>query len=210
MEDTLLTVPEVAAKLSIHPEVVRRWLREKKLPAIQIGRRWRIRESDVERLIEGEHEVSISDDACTCFPRWIEFSGLPAAVTAEHGNAAWTLLRKLIELDCLYNDEPGGWFVEDARALEEATGIARNVIQRLLRVFARDGHIDFETLKTHPRVRVLLPLKTPLPPTEIDYRRGGLKNAPQEYRDRSCVSRYIRGLSGPMSQTAARAKARAR
>lgn len=49
---TLLTVEKTAEYLSMSPEVIRRWLREKKLPGLKIGHAWRIDEKDLAALIE--------------------------------------------------------------------------------------------------------------------------------------------------------------
>ena len=43
----LLTIEETAVYLKMSPQVVRRWLRENKLPGVKIGKEWRI---DKERL----------------------------------------------------------------------------------------------------------------------------------------------------------------
>jgi excisionase family DNA binding protein len=52
-DDRLLTVSEVAAYLRIGPESVRRWLRDGKLPGIDLGRGagWRIRHADVREFV---------------------------------------------------------------------------------------------------------------------------------------------------------------
>ncbi len=41
-----------AAYLQMNPQVVRRWLRGKKLPGFKVGREWRIDEKDLAALIE--------------------------------------------------------------------------------------------------------------------------------------------------------------
>lgn len=50
----LLTVDEVAERLKVHPESVRRWLREGRLTGYRISRRsgWRIRPEAVQQLLE--------------------------------------------------------------------------------------------------------------------------------------------------------------
>jgi excisionase family DNA binding protein len=48
----LLTVDQAANYLQISPWVIRKWLREKKLPGFKIGREWRIDEKDLHRFIE--------------------------------------------------------------------------------------------------------------------------------------------------------------
>lgn len=51
---TLLRVKDVAQQLAVDPETVRRWLRSGKLPGFQLTQQsgWRIRQEDVDRLIE--------------------------------------------------------------------------------------------------------------------------------------------------------------
>jgi len=54
MTDELLTVEEVAARLRVNPETVRRWLRSGRLAGYrpvtdQAG--WRVAKSDLERLL---------------------------------------------------------------------------------------------------------------------------------------------------------------
>jgi excisionase family DNA binding protein len=52
-KDTLLTVQQVAERLQLNPETIRRWVREGKLRAIKLGSNrggFRIRESDIRRL----------------------------------------------------------------------------------------------------------------------------------------------------------------
>mgnify|MGYP003688436779 CR=1 FL=1 len=39
---TLLTVADVAARMRVDPVTVRRWINDEKLPAIKIGRTYRI------------------------------------------------------------------------------------------------------------------------------------------------------------------------
>lgn len=51
--DELLTVAEVADELSVHPQTVRRWLREGQIVGTLINRQagYRIRASEIDRLI---------------------------------------------------------------------------------------------------------------------------------------------------------------
>ncbi len=65
MADTqLLTVEEVAQRLKMHPETVRRWIRDGQLHAIRFGTgkraSLRIRESEVERFLANQerHEAA--------------------------------------------------------------------------------------------------------------------------------------------------------
>jgi excisionase family DNA binding protein len=52
--DELLTVREVAARLKVHPETVKRWLRTGELHGYLLGDRsgWRVRASEVDAFLE--------------------------------------------------------------------------------------------------------------------------------------------------------------
>jgi excisionase family DNA binding protein len=52
--ERLLTVDEVAENLQIHPETIRRWLREGRLEGYRISRKggWRIRPESVTKMLE--------------------------------------------------------------------------------------------------------------------------------------------------------------
>ena len=56
MADELLTIDEVAAELKLHPDTIRRYIREGKLKQTRVGgTAIRIRRSELERFIrEGE------------------------------------------------------------------------------------------------------------------------------------------------------------
>lgn len=48
----LLTVEEVAEYLKMNPQVVRRWLKDKRLPGIKIGKEWRIDRDDLDEMLK--------------------------------------------------------------------------------------------------------------------------------------------------------------
>ena len=52
-----LTVAQAAERIQVHPETVREWLRVGKLRGNLINRRagWRVRQSDLERFLGGDH-----------------------------------------------------------------------------------------------------------------------------------------------------------
>jgi len=56
VNDELLTVTQVAERLKVNPETVRRWLRAGQLRGTLLGDRagWRIPESELTRLLSGE------------------------------------------------------------------------------------------------------------------------------------------------------------
>jgi excisionase family DNA binding protein len=50
--DELLSVEEAASKLKLAPKTLRDWLRTGKLPGVKLGKRWLIREQDLEAAIQ--------------------------------------------------------------------------------------------------------------------------------------------------------------
>jgi len=53
--DKLLTPDEVAQRLGITPNTVRIYVREGRIKALKVGKLWRVRESDLQKHIEGDH-----------------------------------------------------------------------------------------------------------------------------------------------------------
>jgi excisionase family DNA binding protein len=47
----ILTVDEAAEMLRLNPQVVREYLRKRKLPGCKIGRHWRVSEDEIERFV---------------------------------------------------------------------------------------------------------------------------------------------------------------
>ena len=59
LDDTFLTVAEVAELLKLNQQTVRNWIDQGSLPAVRVGRRVRIRRSDLERILaEGETQAA--------------------------------------------------------------------------------------------------------------------------------------------------------
>ncbi len=50
--DEFLTVAEVAELLKLNQQTVRNWIDQGSLPALKVGRRVRIRRSDLERVLD--------------------------------------------------------------------------------------------------------------------------------------------------------------
>jgi excisionase family DNA binding protein len=50
--DSFLTVAEVAELLKLNQQTVRNWIDQGSLPALRVGRRVRIRRSDLERVLQ--------------------------------------------------------------------------------------------------------------------------------------------------------------
>jgi excisionase family DNA binding protein len=52
MDENLLTVAEVAARLKLHEQTIRNWIDRGELPAVRVGaRRVRVREHDLDALL---------------------------------------------------------------------------------------------------------------------------------------------------------------
>jgi len=58
--DRYLTVLEVAEQLGFSDQTVYNWIRAKKLPAIKIQKDFRIKQSDVDRLLEA-HTTAVPE-----------------------------------------------------------------------------------------------------------------------------------------------------
>src|SRR5579884_4059666 len=52
LDETFLTVAEVAELLKLNQQTVRNWIDQGSLPAVRVGRRVRIRRSDLDRVLE--------------------------------------------------------------------------------------------------------------------------------------------------------------
>ncbi len=60
--DELLTIDQVAAELQLHPDTIRRYIREKRLKAVRVGgTALRIRRSELDRFIREGEEADTED-----------------------------------------------------------------------------------------------------------------------------------------------------
>lgn len=57
-EDSFLTVAEVAEMLKLNQQTVRNWIDQGSLPAVRVGRRVRIRRSDLDRILAEGYQGS--------------------------------------------------------------------------------------------------------------------------------------------------------
>jgi excisionase family DNA binding protein len=51
-----MTTHEVAFELDMSVQVVRRWCRKGKLPAVRLGHEWKIRREDFEAMLQGKQQ----------------------------------------------------------------------------------------------------------------------------------------------------------
>lgn len=70
MEDDILTVDQVAAKLDLHPKTIRRFIQEGRLKAQKVGKQWRITGTNLNEFIgskDNDNEVmEIPDKTVPC------------------------------------------------------------------------------------------------------------------------------------------------
>ena len=49
--ESLLSIEESAEKLGLHPETLRKWLREKRISGVKVGRKWKLQEADLRAFV---------------------------------------------------------------------------------------------------------------------------------------------------------------
>jgi excisionase family DNA binding protein len=77
-EESFLTVAEVAELLKLNQQTVRNWIDAGTLPAVRIGRRVRIKRSDLDRILESGYQGSSPATATFSGPSATDFwSGEP-------------------------------------------------------------------------------------------------------------------------------------
>jgi excisionase family DNA binding protein len=57
VDDERLTLPEIARILGMNPSTVRLWVREGRLPAEKVGRKWTVRRIDLEQMLADQPQV---------------------------------------------------------------------------------------------------------------------------------------------------------
>src|SRR5712691_8776998 len=96
MQDELLDVQEVAARLRVNPRTVLRMADRGELPGVKVARRWRFRSSDLDTYLQSDQSVS-SESLLE------EESGGEEAFTNRDGQRkSWTALdaeKEQIELE---------------------------------------------------------------------------------------------------------------
>ncbi len=72
-DETFLTVAEVAGMLKLNQQTVRNWIDQGSLPALRVGRRVRIRRSDLDRVLAQGYTGPPSPDADDAGPSADDF-----------------------------------------------------------------------------------------------------------------------------------------
>ncbi len=75
LEETYLTVAEVAQLLKLNQQTVRNWIDQGSLPALRVGRRVRIKRSDLERVLADGYNAGTVAEARQSSPSAEDFWG---------------------------------------------------------------------------------------------------------------------------------------
>ena len=193
----LLNLKEVSAILNINTEVLRRWLRNKKLPGIKVGSDWRVNESDLENFInpnraQGKSEKNKQAKMCFRFPKWLEFSGLPAQLNQKYGPEAWPVFKKIIEIDFEQEKPKDRRISINLNEFSERVGYSKALISNLLEKFVENNLLKIDKKnKKEIFVIVVTPIKTPKLILDISFEKGGVKDAPSQALKNSCLRRFL-------------------
>ncbi|MBF0499294.1 MAG: helix-turn-helix domain-containing protein [Candidatus Riflebacteria bacterium] len=199
----LLTLREASALLSVNPEVMRRWLRGGQMKGVKVGSDWRIRQEDIDELMHSSPKTAsvdksvanAADDSpkmCVKFPKWVEYSGLPAHLNREIGPEAWSVFKKIVELDFEKGEREDRKIFLDEADLPERIGYSVETVERIIAAlrehkFIRTGH----ERKFGAWVSIVTPLHTPNMVLDISFEHGGIKGAPSKAFEKNCVRRYL-------------------
>jgi excisionase family DNA binding protein len=82
-EESFLTVAEVADMLKLNQQTVRNWIDQGSLRALRVGRRVRIRRSDLERMLEEGYRAGSATSTQPTGPSAEDFWGGEAVGIAE-------------------------------------------------------------------------------------------------------------------------------
>jgi excisionase family DNA binding protein len=87
LDDSFLTVAEVAETLKLNQQTVRNWIDQGSLPALRVGRRVRIRRSDFERLLADSYTAGAAAAGAAPGPSAEDFWGGEAVGLPEQPSA---------------------------------------------------------------------------------------------------------------------------
>lgn len=198
MEPTkLLNLKEVAKILNINTEVLRRWLRNKKLPGVKVGSDWRVNERDLEPFITPQGKDTVASEKtqpkmCFRFPKWLEYSGLPFQLNQKFGPESWPVFKKIIELDFEHGKPQDRRILIDLKEISERVGYCEQTTSKALKGLQSHGMIKISSTKSRSLfLTVVTPIKTPKLVLDISFENGGVKGAPSQALQNSCLRRYL-------------------
>ncbi|MBZ0255593.1 hypothetical protein K8I31_06000 [bacterium] len=103
----------------------------------------------------------MNDPLWTRIPRWIEASGLPAAIRNQYGIECWVLLRKLIAMECDANLTPD-WFEFELPTLMQETGLTQEEADKALLQLESAQYIErHEADAPVQQARIVTPMPVP-------------------------------------------------
>jgi excisionase family DNA binding protein len=193
----LLNLKEVSAILNMNTEVLRRWLRNGKLPGVKVGSDWRVNAADLESFVNpaGNKNAASKNESpkkmCFRFPKWLEFSGLPRLLNDKIGPEAWPVFKKLIELDFELGKPSDRHVILDRVELSERTGYDEQVIEAVMALLEQNGLIRLTSRQSGEYFIIVTPIRTPRLILDISYEHGGVKGAPSKALDNSCLRRFL-------------------
>lgn len=195
-QNKLLNLKEVSRILSINTEVLRRWLRSGRLKGVKVGSDWRVNSKDLAPFInvqeiQTETKSENSSPMCFRFPKWLEFSGLPAQINNKIGPEAWPVLKKLIELDFEQGKPADRKIIFDISEFVERVGYSQPKIEFILTQLVEAEYIRFSEKNGQIAVIVITPIKTPRLILDISYEKGGIKGAPGHALTNGCLRRFL-------------------
>ena len=88
LEESYLTVAEVAEILKLNQQTVRNWIDQGSLPALRVGRRVRIKRSDFDRILEESYSPGAAPTGRRSGPSADDFWGGESVGLAEPGPLA--------------------------------------------------------------------------------------------------------------------------
>jgi excisionase family DNA binding protein len=87
--ETYWTVAELAERLRLNQQTLRNWIEQGSLPAVRIGRRVRVLNSDFERLVAGPAGNQGPSPQATAFWDGTETHADPLGRSAHATDASW-------------------------------------------------------------------------------------------------------------------------
>lgn len=103
-------------------------------------------------------------------PAWLEHSGLPGALLAKSKSpCAWAVFKKIVELDCERNANPGTVEIS-LEALEARCGVSTEKIRKVCPLLRKQKLVAFflpDNDEEAALFRVVVPLQTPRSAEEI-------------------------------------------
>ncbi len=196
-ESTILSLKEVSEILKVNTEVLRRWLREGRLPGFKLGSYWRVNAADLEPFLRPTTGASSKEknpsgvSMCYKFPKWLEFSGLPETMNKSIDPAAWAVFKKLVELDFEAGRPESRLVSLDLLEISVRIGLETERVEQVFKKLCDDNYVTKTSRKGENYFSIVTPIRTPRLILDIDYEKGGVKGAPDYALENPCLRRFL-------------------